>query len=104
MRRGQIIAPGVRTRHLHASYDVPGRAGDRGWVGGAPSWPTRPLFRRDLAGWLIFCDIAPEMGGTGSSMAESVYVAGGVVERTLPGRILRNQVAQLPILSELSHF
>ena len=55
----------MRTRHLHASFDVPGALQARGRVGGAPSWPMRTLFRRDLGGWPIFGDIAPERGGNG---------------------------------------
>jgi len=64
----------------------------------------RTLFRRDLGGWPIFGDIAPEWGETGSPMAAGVYVAGVVVGRTLPGAFLRNQLAQLSKLSELAHF
>ena len=89
---------------MHASFDVPGALLARGRVGGAPTWPTCTLFRRDLGGGVIFGDIAPEWGGTGSPMAAGVYVWGVVVGRTLPGTFLRNPGAQLPKLSELAHF
>ena len=62
---GAIIAPGARARQLRASFDVPGGRLAPGRVGGAPTWPTCTLFRRDLGGGLIFGDIAPEWGNRG---------------------------------------
>ena len=101
---GAIIAPGARARQLRASFDVPGGRLAPGRVGGAPTWSTRTLFRRDLGGGAFFGDIAPEWGGTGSPMAAGVYVWGVVVGRTLPGGDRRNLGAQLQKLSELAHF
>ena len=99
-----IIAPGGRARHLRASFDVPGTLLARGRVGGGANLadvhaiPAGPRWGGD------FWRYRAGMGKSGSPMAAGVYVAGGVVGRTLPGAFLRNLGAQLPKLSEISRF